>query len=312
MKSGLLSYNGVPGSGKTLHAVYDALKHYKKENSLFFRFVAYVKYLLFKNNLILGFSNYLKCNKLLQKILNLEIVIFIKKLILGLPFIGEFIKHLFSCDYEYYSLFPHKRINNVYSTFPILLDKKRNIWSNKLSLYDLIGDKSFLPNALLIIDEVQLFADSDEYRDKNRNKILSKVAKFLQSHRHFGIKKIIFTSQNPSRIFKKARNIVTWYVKQKKIINIPIIPISIMRGIAYEDFEYYGRFIPRDREERKKLPFDYRKITIFFNRYKVFNAYDSRYLSPYNYSRPLMYNNLWSVSKVDDNHLTMLFEDSIE
>ena len=30
-------------------------------------------------------------------------------------------------DYEYYKLFPKKRINNVYSNYPILLDKKREI-----------------------------------------------------------------------------------------------------------------------------------------------------------------------------------------
>ena len=37
---------------------------------------------------------------------------------------------------EYYKIFPKGRINNVYSSYPILLDRKRNIYSNKFSIFD--------------------------------------------------------------------------------------------------------------------------------------------------------------------------------
>ena len=310
MNSGLISLNGVPGSGKTLHAVLIALKHFKNENSPILKFIAFLKYKICKNNIFIRFYSKIKKNKFISKIVNSNLCKSLKNFIFNFPIIGKMLRKFSSIDYEYNKMFPHGKIVNVYSSFPILLDKKRKIYSNMLSLYDLCGDVSFLPDSLLIVDEIQLFADSDEYKDKERNKILSRIAKFLQSHRHFGIKQIIFTSQNPSRIFKKARNIVTWYIKQRKIINIPIIPISIMRGIAYEDFEYYGRYIPKDREERKKLPFDYRKVFKVFNRSKVYSAYDSRYLSLYNYSRPLLGSGLWNGSKVNYEYLCTLFEDA--
>ena len=189
--------------------------------------------------------------------------------------------------FDYYLTFPKNRINNVYSNYPILLDKKRGIYSNIVSLWDLNNDYSFEPNAFIIIDEVQLYADSDEYKDKVVNAKLGRIAKFLQAHRHYGIKTIIFTSQNPSRIFKKARNICESYLKQCKVVNIPFTPYVFIRGIGYYDLEFYGRFIPKSREEKKKLPFDYYKKFALFNKNKVFKAYDSRYLSNYNYDNPL-------------------------
>ena len=50
-------------------------------------------------------------------------------------------------------------INNVYSTYPICLkkysrwSKKENIYSNRITIFDLIPSYKFLPNALFIIDE---------------------------------------------------------------------------------------------------------------------------------------------------------------
>lgn len=211
-------------------------------------------------------------------------------------------------ELNYYSKFEHNKINNIYSTYPILLDKKHNIYSNRISLWDLNNDYSFYPNAMIIIDEVQLFADSDEYKDKKINDKLRKVGKFLQAHRHYGVKNIIFVSQNPSRIFKKGRNICESYLKMKRIIKIPFLPIGIIRATGYYDLEFYGRFIPRSHEERKKLPFDYYNYTRFFILSKVYNAYDSRYLSLYNYDKPLLSSGHYDTMKVDKEYLKVLFE----
>ncbi len=334
-KTGLLALNGIPGSGKTLISVVIALSHYKKENSIIKYFIAYLKYKIiyylnkipFKNKII---NIYNKIKNILNKkyikipfkIINyfikfvLLICLFVNFslyfksfIIFYLFFFKKLIKSFNDLDYKYYSLFPKRKINNVYSTFPILLDKKNNIWSNKINLFDLDSNYSFLPNALIIIDEVQLFVDSDEYKDKEKNKKISKIAKFLQSHRHFGIKQIIYISQSPSRIFKKARNVTIGYCKLNKIINLPL-NISIARGIIYYDFEFYGRYIPKSREERKKLPFEYKKITKIFLRSKIYGSYDSRYLAKYNYDKPLLNRGLWTEFKTDINYLKTMFEDN--
>lgn len=335
MDSGLVALNGIPGSGKTLDAVNIALSHYKSENRWYKYYISYFKYILIKtlknndkyNNFIIIFNMFrfkLQTYKFLVILLKL-ILLFIKFILLlfiysssslyiklfiicYFLFFKKIINSINDLDYKYFCLFPHRKINNIYSSFPILLDRKNNIWSNRITLFDLMNNYSFLPNSKLIIDEIQLFIDSDEFKDKEKNKIISKIGKFLQAHRHFGIKQIIFTSQSPSRIFKKGRNIVIGYLKQDKIINLPFLPLSIMRGTLYYDFEFYGRYIPRDREERRKLPFNYRKIIKIFNRNKVYSAYDSRYLSKYNYGKPLLNLGTWDDYKVSNDYLEKLFE----
>lgn len=209
-------------------------------------------------------------------------------------------------EYKYYSMFPKRKINNIYTNYPVLLDKKRGIYTNKIDLWKLDNTYSFLPNALIIIDEVQLYVDSDEYKDKNQNARIRVIAKFLQAHRHFGIKDIYFISQHPSRIFKKARNICESYLKLKKVIRIPFTPYAMTRGRGYYEFDYYGRFVPKDRQERKKLPFDYFKHFKIFNCKKVFSAYDSRYLALYNYDKSL-YNELHESPKLSMYDLEILF-----
>lgn len=335
--TGLLSINGIPGSGKTLLSVILAKAHYKSENAFYKYYIALVKYKIiefinkftFLKNIIgfierifcCKFFNYklvkflFKCINLFFKFIlliclfvnfSLEFKLFI---IFYLFFFKKCIKNFSSLDYEYFKTFPYNKVNNVYSSFPILLDKKLNIWSNKIGLFDFNCDYSFLPNSLMIIDEVQLFVDSDEYADKVKKRLISRVAKFLQSHRHFGVKQILYISQSPSRIFKKARNITIGYLKLFKIINLPL-GISIMRGIIYYDFEYYGRYIPRDREERKKLPFEYKRVTKIFLRKPMYSSYDSRYLSMYNYGKPLLARGLWSDYKMDYDSLKVMFEEN--
>ena len=245
--TGLLAINGIPGSGKTLESVNIAIKHYKSENRWYKYYIALVKKYIYdfvkKQKFIINI--YEKIKKLKDKIYSIKFIriilkilnLFIKFVLLLFLFVNvsiyikiiifvylillkKIVKSINDLDYDYYNLFPYKKINNVYSTFPILLDKKYNICSNKVTIYDLRNESSFLPNSLIIVDEIQLFVDSDEYKDKQKSKIISDIAKFLQAHRHFGIKQIVFTSQSPSRIFKKGRNIVVGYLKQNKIINL--------------------------------------------------------------------------------------------
>ncbi len=338
IENGLIAINGIPGSGKTLSATNLARKHYRKANKKSKKYIAYLKKIIYeflKNNFIFIKIKNLY-NKMLdyihsKKILNILLLLFkllIKLFLILLLFVThnyttkfliifylsiyKRLKNNFdSLDYNYYKLFPYEKINNVYSSYPILLDKKLNVWSNKIDIYDLTNNYSFLPHSLIIIDELQLFIDSDEYMDDEKKKIISKIAKFLQSHRHFGIDRIIFTSQSPTRIFKKARNIVIGYLKQRKIIKIPLTPFALMIGTMYYDFEYYGRYIPRDREERKKLPFDYKRVITIFNIDKAYESYDSKYLSLYNYNKPLLNKGQWKDFKVPIDILNKMFDDEI-
>ncbi len=208
---------------------------------------------------------------------------------------------------DYYNRFPYHRINNVYTNYPILLDKKYKIYSNSVDIWDLNNEYSFEPNALIGIDEVQLRVDSDEYKDKEVNKKIANVAKFLQAHRHFGIKDIYLISQHPSRIFKKARNVCEVYIKQSKLIKIPFTDYSLMKMTSYFNIDDYGKYIPRSREERKKLPFEYKKKIVLFNHSKVFKSFDSRYLSLYNYNKPLKLGNNYQSLKIEYKELEKIF-----
>lgn len=263
----ILCFSGIPGSGKTLDATYEALRHYKKENNIIKKSI----YLLFSK--IPGKLGQASRDKI-----------------------------------AYYNSFPHGKINNIYSSYPILLDKKRNIYSRKWSIFAFNGKWSFLPNAMFVDDEIQLKIDSDEYDDKDKKKLISKIAKFMQSARHFGCSQIILCTQHPSRLFKKARNVASGFVQHKSMFIIPFIYRGWIKTIKYYILDDYGKYIPRDRKERAKLPFEYKKKIKFINFKKVFSAYDSRYLSKYNYDKPLFDKGTYDSLKVEYNDLVTYFE----
>ena len=188
---------------------------------------------------------------------------------------------------DYRKTFPYGMINNVYSTYPILLDKKRQIYSLKWSIWNFDNQWSFLPNALFINDEIQLYVDSDEYDDRVKKKYIAFVAKFMQSARHFGCSGIILCTQHPSRLFKKARNVASGFVQHKKMVVLPIFKVGFIKTMQYFILEDYGKYVPQSKEERKKLTFEYKKKIKFMNFNKVFSSYDSRYLAEFNYHKPL-------------------------
>ena len=367
--SGLFALCGIPGSGKTLNATYYALKHYKKENRLYKKIIAYIKYRLKKNKI---YNKLLKINNkinifyiLYKKYINYKLSIFsmfpaklidlkilnkkgleryiiykISSILLKLIFkFFEFVLLLYAyvrldyisiiivlfvffrnkilslfdtVEWEYIDSFPCRKINNVYSNYPILLDHKRNIYSNIVTTYDLNNQVSFLPNSIIIIDEVQLDIDSDEYRDKKIIAILRRIGKYLQSHRHFGIENIYFCSQGVTRIFKKARDVCAGYVKYKKIIHIPLLPLGLIFGTIYYDIDYFGKYIPKDKEEKRKLPFDYKKIFKIINLKKVYSSYDSRYLANANYSKPLISKGTYNSLKMDESLISSKFDNLSE
>ena len=90
-------------------------------------------------------------------------------------------------------------VNNIYSSYPILLKKgskkKTPVYSNRCTIYDLIPYNRFQKNALIIIDETQAFYDSEEYKDFPKD-----IAVFNQFHRHFGISNIIYITRLAKKI----------------------------------------------------------------------------------------------------------------
>ena len=190
-------------------------------------------------------------------------------------------------------------INNIYSNYPILLNKKKKIYSNLISINDLNGDYSYIKNALIIIDEIQADYDSEEH------KIFPKrIATFNQFHRHFGIKDIYYISQHPSRIVKKLRNISCVFIKIRKFLVIPIIKIAFLYYTNYYEFDDYGKW-HHPSKEMKTYDVDNHFRLFFVN--KVFKAYNSTYLSALNKDKPLLKKGTFNSLSVSKEQLHKVF-----
>ncbi|MCI8445522.1 MAG: hypothetical protein HFG15_03695, partial [Bacilli bacterium] len=55
--------------------------------------------------------------------------------------------------------------NNVYSNFPILLDKKKQVYTRKFTLYDFEKLWRYPMDTQIVIDEIQAYYDSSEWKD---------------------------------------------------------------------------------------------------------------------------------------------------
>lgn len=252
--------SGIPGSGKNVYCVYMAKKHYKQENSFFVISLRYFKY-------------YVDCFKVL--VYNL---IHTKKK--DKP--KNFLKDM------YHKKGRKFRINNVYSNFSILLDKKRNIYSNTISFWELDNRFSFLPYSLIIIDEIQSYIDSEEFK-----KFPKDIARFNQWHRHYGIKDIVYVSQHPSRVAKKIRNLTNEFLKINYFGQIPILKffpilnkIGFFKGTMYYELEEYGKSTKIDKDYAQ---YDYKKIWFFCNIKDIWSRYTTLFFYPYNSHKPLLY-----------------------
>lgn len=190
-------------------------------------------------------------------------------------------------------------INNVYSSYPILLNKKKNIYSNLVTLDDLNGSYRFKKHSCIIIDEVQSFYDSDEFKEFPKE-----IAVFNQFHRHFDIDNIYYISQHPSRIVKKLRNVTCQFTKIRNFIVIPFINIGIMYLSNYYEFEDYGKW-HHPSKEMKTYDVD-NHFKIFFVK-KVFKAYDSKYLSVLNRDKPFYNKGKFSSTTLSESEISDIF-----
>ncbi len=173
-------------------------------------------------------------------------------------------------------------INNVYSNFPILLDKKRNIYSRIVSVDDCNNKYSFEEHCIIILDEVQAFYDS--YRDFKS--FPREIASFFQFHRHFGIQDIYLISQHPRRLVTYLKDVITQFNRLRRFVKVPIFHIGIITYRTVFEFDDY-KFAFSNSDEVKQM-YDIRRGFYIFNYKKAFNSFLSIYLYQLNENKPPM------------------------
>ena len=164
-------------------------------------------------------------------------------------------------------IFSKKRYINIFSNYPITLDKKRK--SYKINLNEFMHFNKHVPDCDIVFDEFQSYWDSLDY--KNFPRI---IAKNFQFHRHFGIHDIYVLSQHPSRIVKQARILINEFYQIVKFIKLPF-GIGIIRYNIYYNFEDYGKSV---RVKKEEVQYDFKKKIRFFLYPIVFKAYNTKYL----------------------------------
>ena len=194
-------------------------------------------------------------------------------------------------------------INNVYSSYPILLNKRKQIYSRLVSLNDLNNNFRFEPMSIIIIDEVQSFYDSDEHKFFPKE-----IAVFNQFHRHFGIKDIYYISQHPSRVVKKLRNVSCQFTKIQNFFIFPLIHLGVMYFTNYYEFEDYGKWHHPSKEMKN---YDVDNHFKFFFVKKIFTAYDSTYLYVLNKDKPLLLKGTYTSPFLTNSQINSIFGDFI-
>lgn len=196
-------------------------------------------------------------------------------------------------------------VNNIYSTYPILIKKNRKIevYSNIVTLFDLIPDNRFVKNANIIIDETQAFYDSEEHKEFPKD-----IATFNQFHRHFDVENIYYITQHPSRLMKKLRILCCEFDKIKTFINIPFINIGFMHIVKYFEFDDYGKYHHPKKEAKT---YDVKNKYCLFLTRKTFKSYDSKYLKVLNKDKPLYNRGRFNLLTLSEQQIRYIYRDKI-
>lgn len=196
-------------------------------------------------------------------------------------------------------------INNIYSTYPILLKKtkKEKVYSNIVTIYDLVPNNRFLNHAVIVIDETQAFYDSEDHKEFPKE-----IAIFNQFHRHFGIDDIYYVSQHPSRIMKKLRILACEFDKIKRFICIPFIHLAFMHIVRYFEFDDYGKY---NHPKKEAKTYDVKNKYMLFFAGKVFKAYDSKYLKVLNIDKPLYNRGMFRKLDLSEKEIKYIYRDNL-
>lgn len=200
-------------------------------------------------------------------------------------------------------------VNNVYSTYPILLkkyskrSKKQDIYTNRITLYDLVPYNRFKKGALIIVDETQAFYDSEDHKEFPKE-----ISVFNQFHRHFDVDDIIYITQHPSRLMKKLRILCSEYDKVKTFVIIPIIGLAFMHIVKYFEFEDYGKY-NHPKKEAKTYDVKNQYILVFTKR--IFKSYNSKYLNVLNKDQPLYDRGTFNSKDLSIEEIKYIYRDKI-
>lgn len=193
--------------------------------------------------------------------------------------------------------------NNVYSNTPICLDSKKQIYTRKFSLYDFEAFYKFPMDTQIVIDEIQAYYDSSEWKDVPPN-----VRTNFQFHRHFGISNIYIISQDPGRvptIFKKLaeefHDIDRFY---KFKIPFTKIGIGILKINIYYRVEDFG--LPTC-VRKKEVAYKFRKKLKIFSLNGPFNAYDTKCMSSLVNDEKILDNGNWTSLKMTKEEIVDTF-----
>lgn len=203
-------------------------------------------------------------------------------------------------------------VNNVYTTYPILLKKyskrakkkgKQDIYTNRTTLYDLVPSNRFKKRALIIIDETQVFYDSEDYKEFPKE-----ISVFNQFHRHFEVDNIIYITQHPSRLMKKLRILCSEYDKVKTFVVIPIINLAFMHVVKYFEFEDYGKY---NHPKKEAKTYDVKNQYKLFFVKKIFRSYNSKYLNVLNKEQPLYDRGTFSSKDLSVEEIKYIYQSKI-
>jgi len=244
-------YTGLPGRGKTANSTHLAVIEYNRDNTLFVYIVHSLKYAINKNNKHVSQFNDARLKTKLQ----MSIKYFYKY------FVIDFI--------ECFNRFKHDPINNIFTNYPVLLDVKKNIYSNIFKPDDLKMKYQFPKGSSIFWDETQRDAESREFKSFNK-----KMGTFFQHHRHADIKNIILVTQHPKRVDNKLRDLCESFRKYRIFFKIPFIPYIFAYYTNYYEPDDYGRYNHSSPEFRN---YDYDNHMQILSVRKSFDRYDSKY-----------------------------------
>lgn len=173
----------------------------------------------------------------------------------------------------------------VFSNYPILLDKKKGVYSNYISFSNLTTDPRYafrLPKgAYIIIDEAQKYYSNREFKNFPK-----KTMTMLTHHRHSSIERIVFMSQDPSRVDMTLRLLAESFTKIDRSKFYKWLGIVSMKTTTYYRADDYGKPCPKKpmfglgNGSAQPLIggyFDYDKKNYMFFTKPVFKAYDTKY-----------------------------------
>lgn len=192
--------------------------------------------------------------------------------ICGLPGSGKtlFATYLAMKKYKKDNLFKRKKENNIYSNYPILLNKSKHVFSNKAGLFDFDMYQQWDYHSTIFLDEIQLYFDSLDFKQFPK-----KIRNNFQLHRHYGIDDIYILSQHPSRIVKQLRVLVCEFYDITTFFRFPFLPFAFVRYNIYYNFEDFGKSV---KVKLADVPYKFKKKIKFFNYKKVYKAYDTCYM----------------------------------